>query len=370
MDTGKRGFLIAGLGVGVGLAAATTQAQEAGVGGSDSSPPAAMDRLHYNFGGSGKQTTMVDANYRPRRVNKAIELWEDGHVVNYTGYTPTGRGEGYEMGRAMAKTWCDAVYYEGEHGVFDISNLQNFVRGLVDGGPTRSGHRTPMIFVSLPVTGLDEASMRANGWMLQQVLATGVHGIDLCHARDPGAIEAAVAAMRYPFDYPGVPKQRLEGLRGEGSAAFAAQVWGVARSRYVHIADLWPLNPRGEIVLGTKIEDRHAHANVDRTLAVPGVCFAEWGPGDSIMSIVGLSAYPDETPALADAKVSHPLDPRLEAARLTVLAACKAHKVKAVNMSRNRDPIVAFREGDEFMGVKDEQAVLALREYTRRTMPI
>jgi hypothetical protein len=31
---------------------------------------------------------------------------------------------------------------------------------------------------------------------------------------------------------------------------------------------------------------------------------------------------------------------------------------------------MAFREGDEFMGVKDEQAVLALREYTRRTMPI
>ena len=44
------------------------------------------------------------------------------------------------------------------------------------------------VIVTLPTDGTNEAVMRANAWMVKQVLATGVHGILLCHADDPGAV--------------------------------------------------------------------------------------------------------------------------------------------------------------------------------------
>jgi hypothetical protein len=34
------------------------------------------------------------------------------------------------------------------------------MRGLVDGGPTPSGHRTPAVIVTLPAPAVDEATMR------------------------------------------------------------------------------------------------------------------------------------------------------------------------------------------------------------------
>jgi shikimate 5-dehydrogenase len=69
--------------------------------------------------------------------------------------------------------------------------------------------------------------------VLAQILACGVMGVDVSHARDPRAVAAAVQAIRYPFNYPGARKARTdlpydgEGLRGSGSQGFATRIWGV-----------------------------------------------------------------------------------------------------------------------------------------------
>src|SRR5260370_42608841 len=107
-----------------------------------------------------------------------------------------------------------------EHGAYDVSRLHEFMRGLVDGGPTASGHRSPAVIVTLPATGADEQVFRANAWMVSQVLAAGVHGILLCHAESPAAIKAFVDSTRYPFVAGGV------GRRGSGGQASAAALWG------------------------------------------------------------------------------------------------------------------------------------------------
>ena len=44
---------------------------------------------------------------------------------------------------------------------------------------------------------------------------------------------------------------------------------------YLRRADPWPLNPDGELLLGLKIEDRHALPNADAIAATPGIYFAE-----------------------------------------------------------------------------------------------
>src|SRR4051812_12157353 len=57
----------------------------------------------------------VDPNYKPRRINKAIELWEDNQVVAYAEFGASGAPDTYEEGKRMAKTWCDAINYEMEN---------------------------------------------------------------------------------------------------------------------------------------------------------------------------------------------------------------------------------------------------------------
>ena len=70
----------------------------------------------------------------------------------------------------------------------------------------------------------------------------------------------------------------------------AAHAWGVEVGEYTRRADPWPLNPEGELLIGLKIENRRAVERVDESLAVPGVAFAEWGPGDMHMSFGHMSA--------------------------------------------------------------------------------
>jgi len=71
--------------------------------------------------------------YKPKRINKAIELLAEGQPIYYT--TVVG-GAGYEEGKKMAQTWADYITYEMEHGALDFSALRAFMQGLVDGGPT------------------------------------------------------------------------------------------------------------------------------------------------------------------------------------------------------------------------------------------
>src|SRR5262245_60072920 len=105
-----------------------------------------------------------DAGYKPKRLNKMIELLEAGQTI----YDISVEGVGYEEGKKLSKERYDLIQYQMEHGPFDPHMLRQFMQGLVDGGPTKSGHRTPTVIVTLPVLGLDEASVKANHWLIEQ----------------------------------------------------------------------------------------------------------------------------------------------------------------------------------------------------------
>lgn len=289
-----------------------------------------------------------------RRINKAVELLAQGQPIYYT----SAEDRGYEGGRAAAQTWADYINYEMEHGPFDVSRLLEFMRGLVDGGPTASGHRTPAVIVTLPATGADEQSFRANSWMVNQVLATGIHGILLCHAESPAAVKAFVEACRYPFASTGSDHQLEVGRRGSGGQAQAAAIWGVDASDYLQRADPWPLNPDGELLLGLKIENVRALANAEATAAVPGIAFAEWGPGDMGMSL----GFPDAH--------DPPYPTEMLAARERVLAACKANKLAFLEMV-TPDNVVEQIERGVMVGAGRQAAAAAEigRRHTRRPEP-
>jgi 4-hydroxy-2-oxoheptanedioate aldolase len=294
---------------------------------------------------------LVLSQTQPRRVNKAIELLEQGQPVYYT----TSRG-GYEEGKELARTWADYINYELEHGAFDVTRLRDFMRGLADGGPTASGHRTPAVVASLPVLGLDGASMRANLWVVQQVLASGVHGVLLCRARSEEAVRVFVAASRYPFHRQKVGEGLEEGLRGSGSQGFAASIWGIPEKEYLRVADPWPLNPEGELLLGIKVEDRHALENAEATTRVPGIAFAEWGPGDMGFSFGYLERPPGPYPE------------EMQRARSLVLAAAKAAGVFFLN-SVTEDDVEAMIDEGVMIGAASREAAEKGRKHSGRRMP-
>src|SRR3954449_3475613 len=264
-------------------------------------------------------TTIGAQTPKIKRINQAIELLEQGQPVYYTG-SHSGTAGTYEQGVKDAQAYADYISYDMEHAPYDIKGLQEYMRGLVAGGPDRSGHRTPAVIVNVPVNGVDEESIHANAWMFNQVLATGVHGIMLTHADTPDAVRAFVEAVRFPIHHEGVDQNGLkEGRRGVHGVPTAAEIWGVSELDYMRKADPWPLNPNGELLLGVKEEDKYALANVEKNLKVPGIGMAEWGPGDMALSL----GVPSGRGSVND--------PKMQAARSKVLAACKANHIAFLN---------------------------------------
>jgi 4-hydroxy-2-oxoheptanedioate aldolase len=294
---------------------------------------------------------------KPKRINQAIELLAEGQPIYYTG-SHSGTAGTYEQGVKDAQTYADYISYDMEHAPFDVKGLQEYMRGLVAGGPSRSGHRTPSVIVNVPVNGMDAEAVHANAWMFNQVLATGVHGIMLTHADDPGAIRAFVEAVRFPIHQEGVGVDGLpEGRRGVHGVPTAAQIWGVSAEEYEEKADPWPLNPNGELLLGVKEEDKYALAHVDENLKVPGIGMAEWGPGDMAMSL-GVRAQ-------GEAAIQ---DPRMVAARSKVLSACKANHIFFLNSLSEKDVISMIKEG-VMVGPASAATAAIGRKYTNRPQP-
>lgn len=295
----------------------------------------------------------------PHRINKAIELLQSGQPVYYD----YGRG-GYAEGKAAAKTWADILMYDMEGNAMDFSKLRDFMRGLADGGPTASGHRTPAVVVTLPLYGLSGDSVLANHWMIQQALACGVHGLHLCHARNAEAVRAFVRCVRYEIHRQAVGAGLDEGLRMFGAHAFAAKIWGIPAKRYYAVADVWPLNPEGELMLGVKIEDHVGLPHAEEIARVPGLCFAEWGPRDTSYSSGHLDVAFDygRKPGVVQ-------PPELRAAADRVIAAAKAAHLHILDNAQPDDILAQLAAGmDIIAGGQPEVAEIG-RKHTGRTMP-
>jgi 4-hydroxy-2-oxoheptanedioate aldolase len=281
-----------------------------------------------------------------KHINRAIELLAGGQPIYYTG-SHEGTDGSFAQGVKDAQTWADYISYDMEHAPFDVKGLSEYMQGLAKGGPTKSGHRTPAVIVNVPVDGTDEPTVRANAWMFQQVLATGVHGVLLCHADTPGAVRAFVEAVRFPA---------FGGRRGVHGNTTAARIWGITADQYAERADAWPLNPNGELLLGLKLEDKYALENAEANTKIPGIAFAEWGPGDMAFSL-GVKSGAGAVNA-----------PQMQAARSKVLAATKAQKIFFLN-SVNADNVVDMIKEGVMIGAANEKAAEVGRKFTKRTMP-
>ena len=290
----------------------------------------------------------------------------------------------HAQGRIDAATWADYMNVGMEHGSFDMTGLAEYMRGMADAGPTRSGHRTPAVIVEAPVNGIDAAHVRYNAWQFRQILGRGVHGILLCQAESADAVRAFVESCRYPHNTIGVdpdipsPIARMEGAvrateagidfagrrllgvgtRGRGSEATAAPVWGLSSEDYMERCDPWPLNPKGELLLGVKLESPEGVANCEEIIAVPGLAFAEIGPGDLSLSL-GYPTIPRE-----------PFPPEMQKARDRILSACRKNGVAFLQSCTADNVIARIDEGVRVIAGHSEAAAVKGRAHQRRTLPV
>ncbi|MEN9633067.1 MAG: hypothetical protein RL077_1471 [Verrucomicrobiota bacterium] len=296
---------------------------------------------------------------KPTRVNKAIELLAAGQPVYYD----YGRG-GAEEGKEAAKTWADVLMYDLEGSALDFTRLRAFMKGLADAGPTPSGHRTPAVIVTLPLYGLDAVTVQANHWMIQQALAAGVHGLHICHARNPEAVAMFIRAARYEIHQQAVGAGLDEGLRMFGAHEFASGIWGVSAKDYYSLADVWPLNPKGELMIGVKIEDHVGLQQTEKIVRVPGVIFAEWGPRDTSYSNGFLDVAFDygRKPGVVE-------PPPLKAAANRVIAASKAARVFVLDNARAETVVQQIDAGMMIIAGGLKEVAEIGRKHTKRPTP-
>lgn len=290
------------------------------------------------------------------RVNRAIQLLEMDQAIYYDG-PHTGHVLTYEQGRKDATTWADYINVGMEHGAFDMTGLADYMRGLVDGGPTASGHRTPAVIVEAPVNGTDGANVRFNAWQFRQILGRGVHGILLCQAESPDAVREFVTACRFPHNKPGVDKLG-SGTRGRGSEPTAGPVWGLDPVDYLGRCDPWPLNPAGELLLGVKIESPPGVEQCEAILSMPGLGFAELGPGDLSLAL-GYTTPP-----------KRPYPPEMENARARIFAACRKNKLAFLEGATPATITRSLDEGVRVIAGHDPETARTGRAHQKRKMPV
>ena len=209
------------------------------------------------------------------RLNRAIELLESGQPA----FGVLSADYSLANARTLAQSNLDFIIIDMEHFPFDVERLQVFLLGMTNKRLIqRKGNLQPnvMPFVRVPATGEEEVLFQA-----KQVLDVGVFGVMYPSVSTRAQAENAVGATRYPQER-GATDFEPVGLRGRNPAN-ATWFWGVRD--YMQRADVWPLDPRGDLLAIIQIETVEGVENIDEIVSVPGVGVIFIGPSDLTASM-------------------------------------------------------------------------------------
>ena len=199
------------------------------------------------------------------RLNGIIKALDEGQVAFISGDPEASSGGQF-----------DGCIFEMEHGPYDIKVLGDGLLSLLS--PRLIVQRGSVAPVVTPIVRIPPNSGETN-WIAKQVLDIGVYGIVWPHIDTVQDAYNAVAAMRYS-KREGHPLREPMGVRGD-SPGRAVRYWGVTQQEYYERADVWPLDPEGELLCGLMIESVKAIKNLPEILKeVPGISVIITGEGD------------------------------------------------------------------------------------------
>ncbi|ODT82462.1 MAG: aldolase [Pelagibacterium sp. SCN 64-44] len=241
------------------------------------------------------------------RLNSVIAAFEAGQTAFAT-FAPAS----IESALWVTKAPYDGVLYEMEHQPWDPAKLRETLQWMIDRRQVRERDSanvgvTPM--VRIPSNGGE-----MNQFLAKQALDSGIFGVIWPHISTAEQAYNAVAACRYPR-LPSASFYEPRGIRGD-SPGTAARYWGISNKEYYAKADVWPLVPEGEVLVGLMIEDTLAIENLDEILKVLGIGMVVIGEGD------------------LSQELGHPREydhPEVVAAMERIVTACKTHGVKVAH---------------------------------------
>lgn len=204
-------------------------------------------------------TALADAP--KQRLNPVIGLLERHQAVLGL-YGPSNFRDGSQQPPAALAR--ETVSYKFADFIFDGSMEYDFERSF----PTFAAYtralnaekrlgRAPLIVKIHELAPDPELAARRIG----QQLDLGVSGVVFVGVESADEVRRGIAAMRY---------QSQGGTRAD-TVGFAPASWGVSEAEYRRKADVWPLNPDGELISWVIVESHAGLRNVRAIAAVPGI---------------------------------------------------------------------------------------------------
>ena len=203
----------------------------------------------------------------------------------------------------------DFVFDGSMEGDFDKAYpvFADFAKGLAGAGIIArqpSLHLTHPMIVKTPELRPDLAAAQV---AIGKQLNLGVSGVMLVTVETAAEARAGIAAMRF---------KSKGGVRPDDVGG-APAVWGMSEADYRRKADVWPLNPEGELINWTIVESKTGLANLKEIAAVPGIGVL-W-PGAGTLRGIFSTTGADGKRVLDDAAWENAIQ--------SVLAACKANNI-------------------------------------------
>jgi len=165
---------------------------------------------------------------------------------------------------ALGATRADYLFDGSMEGNYDagFASFAPFAAAISEAGMLQ---RTPArrfkapLFVKTPGIGTDVKL--AQDRIIQQ-LGLGVSGIVFVDVESAEELKAGIAAMRFVSN---------GGTRPNNAHGDAPARWGMTDGEYHQAADVWPLNPKGELVNFAIVESKDGLAKVREIAQVPGI---------------------------------------------------------------------------------------------------
>lgn len=206
------------------------------------------------------------------RLNGIIRALESGKPAFASFSSPD-----IASAQSFATSKYDAVVFEMEHNPWNAETLRDCLQYMLNRGQiASSGSVAPAVapLVRVPPNGGEIAQ-----WQAKQALDMGVYGVIWPHVATMEEAYNAIGACRYPR-MTDATLYEPAGIRGDGPGT-AMRYWGLGQQEYYKKADVWPLNPDGEIFAILMIEDTKGINNLDDILKnVPGIGAILIGEGD------------------------------------------------------------------------------------------
>jgi 4-hydroxy-2-oxoheptanedioate aldolase len=266
----------------------------------------------------------VPATAQELRLNRTIETLQKKQPV----FGLFTADLSLQNAQSLARSDLDFLFIDMEHSPFDLETLRTFLLGMIDvrtivqkGSPQMNV--TPL--VRIPMNGRENLQ-----FLVKQVLDVGAFGIVFPFVSSKEQAENAVKSMRYPASR-NDPQQEPRGTRGS-SPTNAAWFWG-ARN-YSQVADVYPLDPQGELLAVLQIESQEGVENIEAITSVPGVSAIFIGPSDLSISYGVPGSHEDEVKAIQK-----------------VLDVCKAKGIPCGLTTGARDVAQRLEQGFDFVTI-------------------